>query len=108
MNLVFCFCFVLFFSCFENLKNVRYEYWHLDYKSINLALFLVVKLGLKPMWLVSTCNLSPMMAACVTLKCMIIVDPLKSNIKQLGILVVKSYQKTTQNLSVFYCKTSCS
>ena len=54
----------LFFSCLKNLKNVQSEYWHLDYKSLNLAFSHVVSLELKPMWLVSTCNLSPVMAPC--------------------------------------------
>ena len=55
---------LFFYSCLKNLKNVLSEYWYLDCKSLNLAFWHVVKLGLKPMWLVSTCNLLPVMIAC--------------------------------------------
>ena len=111
------FFFFFFFSCLKNPKNVLYEYWHLDYKSLNLALSLVVKLGLslKPMRLVSTCNLSPMMAACVTLKCMILdFLTLTYKIKHQTVrhLGCKKLPKNNTNFVchtcfVFYCKNWC-
>ena len=60
-----------FYSCLKNLKNVLSEYWYLDCKSLNLAFWHVLKLGLKPMWLVSTCTFYLWWLP-VTLKCLII------------------------------------